>query len=76
MNALKQTKLKDLIIHDGKDFFALIKPASMLVHPQSPVWEEHPETVFSSEETLVSVILSNPPRALTKKCRAPALSIG
>ena len=34
----------------------------MLVHPQSPVWEEHPEAVFSSEETLVSVILANSPK--------------
>ncbi len=60
--AASKTSLKDLIIHDGKDFFVLIKPAGMLVHPQSPVWEEHPETVFSSEETLVSVILANPPK--------------
>jgi 23S rRNA pseudouridine1911/1915/1917 synthase len=60
--AASKTSLKDLIIHDGKDFFVLIKPAGMLVHPQSPVWEEHPETVFSSEETLGSVILANPPK--------------
>ena len=60
--AASKTSLTDLIIHDGKDFFVLIKPAGMLVHPQSPVWEEHPETVFSSEETLVSVILANPPK--------------
>ncbi|MBR2392074.1 MAG: RluA family pseudouridine synthase, partial [Elusimicrobiaceae bacterium] len=57
-----KTQLKDLIIHDTKDFFVIIKPAGMLVHPQSPIWEEHPETVFSSEETLVSVILANPPK--------------
>ena len=60
--ARAKTNLKDLIIHDAKDFFVLIKPAGMLVHPQSPVWEEHPEAVFSSEETLVSVILANPPK--------------
>ena len=60
--ARAKTQLKDLIIHDAKDFFVLIKPAGMLVHPQSPVWEEHPEAVFSSEETLVSVILANPPK--------------
>lgn len=60
--AESKTKLSDLIIHDAKDFFVLIKPAGMLVHPQSPVWEEHPEAVFSSEETLVSVILANPPK--------------
>lgn len=57
-----KTQLKDLIIHDAKDFFVIIKPAGMLLHPQSPIWEEHPETVFSSEETLVSVILANPPK--------------
>lgn len=60
--ARAKTDLKDLIIHDAKDFFVLIKPAGMLVHPQSPVWEEHPEAVFSTEETLVSVILANPPK--------------
>ena len=60
--ARAKTSLKDLIIHDAKDFFVLIKPAGMLVHPQSPVWEEHPEAVFSTEETLVSVILANPPK--------------
>ncbi|MBR4355095.1 MAG: RluA family pseudouridine synthase [Elusimicrobiaceae bacterium] len=69
--AHSQIHLKDLIIHDGKDFFALIKPAGMLVHPQSPVWEEHPETVFSSEETLVSVILACPPKGFdTSMARA------
>lgn len=57
-----QRNLKDFIIHDGKDFFVLIKPAGMLVHPQSPIWEENPETVFSTEETLVSIILANPPK--------------
>ena len=62
-----QTNLSDLIIHDAKDFFVLIKPAGMLVHPQSPVWEEHPETVFSSEETLVSVILANPPAGFERE---------
>lgn len=60
--ARTQTPLKNLLLHDGKDFFVIIKPAGMLVHPQSPVWEEHPETVFSTEETLVSVILANPPK--------------
>ncbi len=57
-----QTPLKDLLIHDGKDFFVVIKPAGLLVHPQSPIWEEHPETVFSTDETLVSIILANPPK--------------
>lgn len=60
--AESKTKLSGLIVHDDKDFFVLIKPAGMLVHPQSPVWEEHPEAVFSAEETLVSVILANPPK--------------
>ena len=60
--AQSKTLLKDLLLYDGKDFFVVSKPAGMLVHPQSPVWEEHPETVFSSDETLVSVILANPPK--------------
>jgi len=64
--AHSQTKLTDLILKDEKDFFVLIKPAGMLVHPQSPVWEEHLEAVFSSEETLVSVILSHPPKGFEK----------
>lgn len=57
-----QTPLTDLLIHDARDFFVVIKPAGLLVHPQSPIWEEHPETVFSSDETLVSIILANPPK--------------
>lgn len=61
-----QRNLKDLIIHDAKDFFVVIKPAGMLVHPQSPIWEENPETVFSTEETLVSIILANPPKGFDK----------
>lgn len=60
--ARTQTPLKDLLIYDGKDFFVIHKPAGLLVHPQSPVWEEHPQTVFSSDETLVSIILANPPK--------------
>ncbi len=57
-----QTPLKKLLLHDAKDFFVVIKPAGLLVHPQSPIWEEHPETVFSTDETLVSIILANPPK--------------
>ncbi len=57
-----RTKLADLMLFDGKDFFALIKPAGMLVHPQSPIWEEHLEAAFSAEETLASIILANPPK--------------
>lgn len=60
--AHSRLQLADLIIHDAKDFFVLIKPAGLLVHPQSPVWEEHPEAVFSADETLVSIILANPPK--------------
>ncbi len=57
-----QTPLKDVLIHDAKDFFVVIKPAGLLVHPQSPIWEGHPQTVFSTDETLVSIILANPPK--------------
>lgn len=56
-----QTPLKKLLLHDAKDFFVVIKPAGLLVHPQSPIWEENPQMVFSSDETLVSIILANPP---------------
>lgn len=55
-------KLADLIIADEKDFFVINKPAGMLVHPQSPVWETSPEAAFAAEETLVSLILANPPQ--------------
>ncbi|MBR2865404.1 MAG: RluA family pseudouridine synthase [Elusimicrobiaceae bacterium] len=57
-----KSKLSDLIIADGKDYFVINKPAGMLVHPQSPIWEENPEAVFASEETLVSIILANLPK--------------
>lgn len=55
-------KLAGLIIADEKDFFVINKPAGMLVHPQSPVWETSPEAAFAAEETLVSLILANPPK--------------
>lgn len=55
-------KLAELIIADGKDYFVINKPAGMLVHPQSPIWETNPEAAFASEETLVSLILANPPK--------------
>ena len=61
-----KSKLADLIIADGKDYFVINKPAGMLVHPQSPIWEENPEAVFASEETLVSIILANPPKGFDK----------
>lgn len=60
--AQSKMKLNDLMLFDGKDFFALIKPAGMLVHPQSPIWEEHLEAAFSAEETLASIILASPPK--------------
>ncbi len=59
-------QLKDLMLFDGKDFFVIIKPAGMLVHPQSPIWEEHLEAAFSAEETLASIILANPPNGFDK----------
>lgn len=58
----QQGKLKDLIISDAKDYFVINKPAGMLVHPQSPIWETNPEAAFAAEETLVSLILANPPK--------------
>ena len=57
-----QTPLSKLLIHDAKDFFVVIKPAGLLVHPQSPAWEDNPEMAFTGDETLVSVILANPPK--------------
>lgn len=61
-----RTQLKDLIVHDDKDFFVVIKPAGLLVHPQSPIWETNQDAVFSFEETLVSIILANPPKGFDK----------
>ncbi len=58
----QQSELSDLIIADGKDYFVINKPAGMLVHPQSPIWETSPEAAFATEETLVSLILANPPK--------------
>ena len=42
------------------------KPAGMLVHPQSPIWETNPEAAFAVEETLVSLVLANPPKGFDK----------
>lgn len=55
-------KLKDLIIFEDKDFFVINKPAGLLVHPQSPMWEENFDILKTCEETLVSAIYSNPPK--------------
>ena len=62
--------LKDIIIAETKDFLVVNKPAGLLVHPQSPSWEENPEVLDNMEETLVSALLKtkiknfeNPPRA-------------
>lgn len=62
--------LKDIIIAETKDFFVINKPAGLLVHPQSSAWEETPEVLDNTEETLVSAVLKagiknfeNPPRA-------------
>ena len=62
----QKTKLTDLIIADGKDYFVINKPAGMLVHPQSPIWETNPEAAFAVEETLVSLVLANPPKGFDK----------
>ncbi len=64
--AAQQNKLSDLIIAEGKDYFVINKPAGMLVHPQSPIWETNPEAAFAVEETLVSLILANPPKGFDK----------
>ena len=62
--------LKSLIIAESKDFFVINKPAGVLVHPQSSAWEDNPEVLNNTEETLVTAILKakiknfeNPPRA-------------
>lgn len=62
--------LKDIVVAENKDFFVINKPAGILVHPQSAAWEETPEILNSTEETLVTAILKadlknfeNPPRA-------------
>ncbi len=59
-------KLKDLIIYEDKNIFVVSKPAGMLVHPQSPLWETNPEVAFTSEETLAALILSAPPKNFEK----------
>ena len=64
--ARQQHKLADLIIAEGKDYFVINKPAGMLVHPQSPIWETNPEAAFAVEETLVALVLANPPKGFHK----------
>lgn len=64
----KQTlNLKDLIIFEDKNFFVVNKPAGVLVHPQSPAWEDNPQAAFTAEETLASAILANPPKNFDPK---------
>lgn len=59
-------KLSNLIIKEDKDYFVINKPAGLLVHPQSPIWETNPDAVFTAEETLVSVILADAPKNFDK----------
>ena len=54
--------IKDLIIFEDKDFFVINKPAGLLVHPQTPLWEENFDILKTCEETLVSAIYANPPK--------------
>ncbi|MDR0292054.1 MAG: RluA family pseudouridine synthase [Elusimicrobium sp.] len=65
-SAAKKTDLKDLIIFEDKNMLVINKPAGMLVHPQSPVWEENPSAAFIGEETLVSLLLASPPKNFEK----------
>jgi len=65
--AAQKTNLKDLIIFEDKNLLAINKPAGMLVHPQSPVWEENPAAAFIGEETLVSLLLASPPKNFDKQ---------
>ncbi len=70
----KQTlNLKDLIIFEDKNFFVVNKPAGVLVHPQSPAWEDNPQAAFTAEETLVSAILANPPKNFDPKVERAGL---
>ena len=69
----RTVSLKDLIIFEDKNMFVVNKPAGLLVHPQSPVWEETPEAVFTTEETLVSAILANPPQDFDPKVERAGL---
>jgi len=59
-------KLKDLIIYEDKNLFVISKPAGLLVHPQSPLWETNAEVAFTSEETLAALILAAPPKNFEK----------
>ena len=54
--------LKKLIVYEDAGFFVINKPAGLLVHPQSPAWETNRQAVFTGDETLVSAILSHPPK--------------
>ncbi|MDR0646434.1 MAG: RluA family pseudouridine synthase [Elusimicrobiota bacterium] len=54
--------LKGLIIFENKDFFVINKPAGLLVHPQSPAWENEHSIAFAGDETLISAVLANPPK--------------
>lgn len=57
-----KTNIKDLIIFEDKDFLVINKPAGLLVHPQSPLWEENFDTLKTCEETLVSILYACPPK--------------
>lgn len=55
-------KIKDLTVFEDKDFLVINKPAGLLVHPQTPLWEENFEVLKTCQETLVSALYSCPPK--------------
>jgi 23S rRNA pseudouridine1911/1915/1917 synthase len=55
-------KLAALTIFENKDFLIINKPEGLLVHPQSPLWEENRDAAFAAHETLVSTLLASPPK--------------
>jgi len=65
--ASQKINIQDLVVYEDKNFFVVNKPAGLLVHPQSPAWEDNPQAAFTSEETLVSAILANPPKDFDDK---------
>ena len=54
--------IKDLIIFEDKDLLVINKPAGLLVHPQTPVWEENFEVLKTCEETLVGALYAQKPK--------------
>lgn len=61
-DAKKSLPIKNFIIHEDDALLVINKPAGLIVHPVKAGWEENETVLFSSGETLVSMLAAHYPQ--------------